>query len=132
MTTRILPIALPLIATVLLALIPMDNAHAESASGRWKGGWYSNSTGHNGPMRAKIWKVDQNNYRALFVGRFAKVVPFAYPARLQRVSGTNLYRSSTRLPLLGQYHMNATINGGRFNASYSSKRDRGTFRMSRR
>ncbi|OUT58333.1 MAG: hypothetical protein CBB71_13575 [Rhodopirellula sp. TMED11] len=132
MQTRMLWIVLSFIAATCLTLLPLSEAQAESASGRWKGGWYSNSTGHKGPMRAKIWKVDQNNYRAVFVGRFAKVVPFAYPARLQRVPGSNVYRSATRLPLLGQYQMNATIKGRQFNASYSSKRDRGGFRMSRR
>ncbi|OYP38529.1 hypothetical protein CGZ80_01940 [Rhodopirellula sp. MGV] len=102
-------------------------------SGRWIGSWTSQTSGHTGPLRARIRQVDSDTYRALFAGRFAVVVPFVYPAKLDRVPGTfDLYRSNTRLPLMGNYGMTARISGGRFNAVYSSKSDRGVFRMNRR
>lgn len=104
-----------------------------SPAGTWRGGWASRSTGHSGPMRARIRQVDHDTYRALFAGRFAGVIPFVYPATLKRVPGTcHRYQSSRRLPLLGPYRMTATITPQRFLAEFRSRNDRGTFSMSRR
>ena len=122
-----------LVAVFLFAIcFTLPNLHAANPSGRWVGSWSSSSTGHQGPLRARIRPVDSDTYRALFAGRFAKVVPFVYPAKLERVPGTcNCYQSSTRLPLLGEYRMTATITANRFNATFQGKRDVGQFRMSR-
>ena len=122
-----------LTAVVLLACIPSVSLVAGGPSGRWVGTWSSSSTGHNGPLRATIRQVDNDTYRAMFAGRFAKVVPFVYPAKLDRVPGTcNCFQSSTRLPLMGEYRMTAKISSGQFRATYHSKRDVGEFRMSAR
>jgi len=105
---------------------------AASPTGRWQGSWSSQSTGHSGPLKAHVRKVDHDTYRALFVGRFAGVIPFAYPAKLDRVSGTsNQYTSSQRLPLLGTYRMNATVTSSRIRANFRGGRDSGTFNLSR-
>lgn len=118
------------LAVCLGVCFEIDLAMADSPTGRWRGSWSSQTSGHKGPMRARIRQVDSNTYRALFVGRFAGVVPFMYPATLERVPGTqNCYQSSQRLPLMGTYRMTASISSGRFNANYRSRRDRGTFRM---
>ncbi len=118
---------------LLLGLVVLAApASAANPSGRWVGGWSSASTGHRGPLRARIRKVDHNTYRALFAGRFFKVLPFIYPAKLQRVPGTwNQYQSSTRLPLIGEYRMTATVTPHRFNAVFRSKKDQGYFQLSR-
>ncbi len=108
------------------------SACAANPSGKWKGNWSSQSTGHRGPLRARIRPTLDGNYRALFAGRFAKVIPFVYPAKLTRIGGTsNRYYSSMRLPFSGQYSMTATVTGNRFEATFRSRKDRGTFRMSR-
>lgn len=119
---------------LLLALFSMPalSVSAEDATGRWVGGWSSHTTGHAGPLRARIRPVGSDTYRGVFVGRFAKVVPFVYPARLTRVPGTSdRYQSSARLPLLGQYRMTATVSGNQFYATYRGRRDSGVFQMSR-
>lgn len=104
-----------------------------SPVGVWRGDWSSVSTGHQGPLRARIRQVDSHTYRAWFSGRFAGVIPFVYPSRLERVPGTaNRYRSSQRLPLMGNYQMTATVTPGRFDATFSSRNDRGMFRLTRR
>ena len=109
------------------------SAVAASPTGRWVGSWSSSTTGHQGALRARIRQKDADTYRALFAGRFARVVPFVYPAKLQRVPGTlDRYRSSTRMPLLGEYRMTAQISGNQFQAWYAGKRERGVFRMTRR
>ncbi len=105
---------------------------AASPAGRWRGSWSSQSTGHTGPLKAHIRQTDSDTYRAVFVGRFAKVVPFVYPAKLERVPGTcHSYSSSQRLPLLGEYRMTATVDAHRFHATFQGRKDRGTFDMSR-
>ncbi|MCA9136715.1 MAG: hypothetical protein KDB00_08150 [Planctomycetales bacterium] len=118
---------------LLLCLgLPSLTLEAASPAGRWVGTWTSSSTGHHGPLRARIRPVDSDTYRALFAGRFAKVVPFVYPAKLERVPGTcDCYKSTTRLPLLGEYRMTATVTANHFNATFGGKKDAGIFQMSR-
>jgi len=117
---------------VWLSLSLASVATAASPQGRWRGSWSSVTTGHQGPLRARIRPLDQDSYRAVFVGRFFKVIPFIYPATLDRVPGTgNQYRSSQRLPLLGTYRMSAVVTPNRFQAEFRGPRDRGIFRLSR-
>jgi hypothetical protein len=113
-------------------VVASSSLSAASPTGKWRGSWNSGSTGHSGPLKAHVRKVDHDTYRALFVGRFAGVIPFAYPARLDRVAGTaNQYTSSQRLPLLGTYRMNATVTSNRIRANFRGGRDSGTFNLSR-
>ena len=101
------------------------SANAASPAGSWRGTWSSQTTGHRGPMRARIRPIAPDTYRAIFVGRFAGVIPFGYPATLKRVAGTsNRYTSSQRLPLLGTYRMTASVTTGRFYATFQGKKDR--------
>ncbi len=121
---------LTLLATLSDSSLPAD---AASPAGVWKGRWTSQSTGHQGPMRARIRQLDENTYRAWFAGRFAGIVPFAYPTTLERVPGScNCFRSRQRLPLMGTYQMTAAISSGRFDARFRSRDDWGNFRMVRR
>ncbi|MAI74368.1 MAG: hypothetical protein CMM01_26205 [Rhodopirellula sp.] len=118
------------ILTTVVATSPTSSA--ASPTGKWRGSWNSGATGHSGPLKARVRQVDHDTYRALFVGRFAGIIPFAYPARLDRVSGTeNQYTSSQRLPLLGTYRMNATVTNSHIRAKFQGGRDSGTFNLSR-
>jgi len=117
--------------TVVASSTP-ELARATSPVGKWRGSWTSKSTGHRGPLRARIRRVDADTYRAVFVGRFFLVVPFAYPARLERIPGTaDRFSSRQTLPLIGTYHMNASVSPHRFHATFRSGNDQGTFNMSR-
>ncbi len=124
---------LAFVVTMLGSLVTTSPAlSAASPTGKWRGSWNSAATGHSGPLKARVRQIDQDTYRALFVGRFAGVIPFVYPARLDRVTGTdNQYTSSQRLPLLGTYRMNATVTNSRFHANFRGGRDSGTFNLSR-
>lgn len=120
------------IAFTVLTFFSFAWVDAGDPSGQWSGGWRSESTGHQGTLKARIRSVDNNTYRALFTGRFAKVVPFVYPAKLTRVPGTcDCYQSTTRLPLLGEYRMTASVKSNRFVATFRGRKDRGVFDMSR-
>lgn len=114
------------------AVVALNDAQAASPAGQWNGSWHSQPTGHKGTLRAKIRQTQPGTYQAVFYGRFAKVIPFIYPAKLQHVPGTcNCYTSSQRLPLLGTYKMSATVTDQRFYATFGGKKDAGTFDMSR-
>ena len=120
------------ITLVACLLLACATCQAGSPTGRWVGSWTSQSTGHHGPLRARIRQVDSNTYRAWFAGRFAKVIPFVYPAKLDRVPGTShQLQSSTQMPLLGEYKMRATVTRSHFHATYQGRNDRGVFEMSR-
>lgn len=102
-------------------------------SGVWRGYWHSDPTGHRGPINAKIRQVSPDRYEALFYGRFFVVIPFAYRATLTRVPGTaDLFHSSKQMPIVGNYQTTATIRDGHFDANFSSGKDTGVFRMTRR
>lgn len=134
------PLVIIAIATILLSLIcSSEKAFADPSDGRWKGEWKSEVSGHHGPLRARIRKLDSDEYRALFAGRFFKIIPFVYATKLHRVpqndssespSGERL-RSIQRLPLLGTYEMEAVVTKDKFHAEYKSKRDSGIFSLSR-
>lgn len=122
---------LRLIALTTLAVLTCFATESQAASptGSWRGSWSSQTTGHRGPLKAHIRQTGDGNYRAIFVGRFAGVIPFVYPARLERVPGTcNQYSAKQRI---GSYRMTATVSGNRFQARFRGRRDSGTFNMSR-
>ncbi|MEM6469394.1 MAG: hypothetical protein AAF802_07470 [Planctomycetota bacterium] len=120
---------------VLLAFFSLSLYNASDAadpSGKWRGRWSSQATGHSGVLRARIRQVDATTYRALFSGRFATVIPFVYPAKLTRVPGTySQFSSSTWFPGLGEYRMNATVTPNTFDAVFRGRSDSGRFQMSR-
>ena len=121
-----------LVFAVWFLLQGVSVSQASDPSGRWTGTWSSGATGHRGTLRARIRPVNDQTYRAIFAGRFAKVIPFVYPAKLTRVPGTyDRYESSTRLPLLGEYRMRASISANRFYATFQGRSDSGIFQMTR-
>lgn len=124
-----------LVCSCLLILILFvssgSKGQAESPAGTWKGRWNSTSTGHSGPLRARIWPDGNGGYDARFSGRFAWVVPFTYRAKLQQ-NTCGQWVSSRRMPIVGTYRTTATVAGGRFHASYAGGRETGTFEMIRR
>ena len=108
-------------------------AAADEPTGRWKGRWSSGTSGHSGPMRARVTPSSDGSYKAVFAGRFAVVVPFVYRAQLrptQSWDGT-VYVTEKKLPLLGSYRMNAIIPGNLFNANWSAAGDTGQVSMQR-
>jgi len=107
---------------------------AVDASGCWSGYWISCTTGHKGPISAKICKIGDTCYEAHFRGRFALINPFRYTATLQVTGheGDKLFLcSSRRLPLLGTFQMNAVATPTDFTADYSARDDQGRFIMKR-
>lgn len=105
-------------------------------SGSWNGSWNSHTTGHQGPLSASIRPATNGTYHANFQGKFFKVIPFRYQMQLQVVASgegfLELAGSKKLGPLMGYYSYRAVVQGDSFRATYSTKRDRGTFQMRRR
>lgn len=110
-------------------------ASAVDLSGSWSGSWQSCSTGHKGPLNACFTPCGDGAYRVEFTGRFFKVFPFRYSVVLRIVEDSGdsvtLAGSSFLGRLFGTFTYRATADGCRFDASYASRKDSGSFRMSR-
>ena len=113
----------------------VDSSFANEPSGVWRGRWYSQRTGHSGPVRAHITPVGEGRYEAKFSGRFAGVIPFAYRTPMVATSfdgaTTTLVASKKLGPLLGSYQMQAIQVGDQFQASFTAGKDTGSFQMNR-
>ena len=104
-----------------------------SAAGMWFGYWITDTNGHHGPIRATVTPA-ADGYDVRFVGRFAKVIPFAYRQHLDVVGTCGdsvLLHAERRLPLFGTFRMDATASGTAFDATFSSGRETGRFVLRR-
>ncbi len=124
-----------LLAAILTACIAAS-ACAQSPDGRgWKGEWVSETTGHHGPLKANVRPLSNGDYRVRYSGRFAKVIPFYYPATMRNAgtgpNGEIYLTNTTRMPFFGTFHADAVLTGTTFDSQYTSKRDSGRFTLSR-
>ncbi len=107
---------------------------AADLSGSWSGYWESDSTGHRGPLRCTLTKLDNGAYRANFSGRFFKIVPFRYSVDLDVVQDGDTVSLAGEQRLgrrLGDFHYNAEATCQDFIANYSSCKDNGRFVLTR-
>lgn len=126
---------LPFFLTVSALLIITPVAGASDPTGRWKGVWTSQSTGHHGPMRANIRQSQDGTYQARFSGRFAVVIPFTYKVELQpcydEYGNVHLSASKPLGPLLGSYSMHAISSGNSLTGAFNAAKDVGGIQMNR-
>jgi hypothetical protein len=126
------------LATLFLTVsnfLTASNADASDPTGRWKGEWTSQSTGHRGPMRANIRQSQDGTYQARFSGRFAVVIPFTYKVQLHprydEFGNVHLSASKPLGPLLGSYSMHAISSGSTLQGSFNAAKDVGAIKMNR-
>lgn len=104
-------------------------------AGNWCGYWVSCKNGHNGKLKATFCRLNKCQVQAVFVGSFAKILPFRYKATLDVVheeKGMIHLRGSHRLgPIMGTFTYEGTITADAFRATYRSKRDCGQWNMDR-
>ena len=115
-----------------LGFIPA--ASADDLSGSWSGYWASDSTGHRGPLRCTLTRIDSSTYRADFSGRFLKIVPFRYSVNLAVIQdGDTVILSGTHTlgRRLGDFTYQAEATSEDFVANYSSCKDQGRFVLTR-
>ena len=71
---------------LLAALGTASTVCAGELDGRWRhGSWTDTNTGHQDALRARFHQMEDGNYRVVFTGRFAKVVPFRFATALNVV-----------------------------------------------
>jgi hypothetical protein len=108
---------------------------AAELSGRWQGYWSSDSTGHRGPLRCTLTRLDETSYQADFSGRFFKLIPFRYSIVLTVISddGHTVQLSGSHYlgRRLGTFTYFAQATCDEFVASYESCKDCGQFVLSR-
>jgi hypothetical protein len=123
------------VATILGSFVLAAPAQATDLSGGWSGTWQSTGTGHKGPLNATFCQLNASQYQVNFSGRFFKLFPFHYSVVLNVVSddGQTVYLqgSSYLGKMFGTFYYNATVTNGCFNASYTSCKDNGWFRMTK-
>ncbi len=124
-----------LLAVPMLWCLFAGAAGAVDLSGSWSGSWQSCTTGHSGPLSARFTPCGDAAYRVEFSGRFFRIVPFRYTVVLDVVEDSGdavtLAGSSVLGRVFGTFTYRATADGCRFEASYSSRKDSGAFRMTR-
>ena len=109
-------------------------ADAADLSGQWAGRWNSYQTGHNGPLRCTLIKLDETSYQANFSGRFFKIIPFRYSVTLYVEQDGDVVTLSGQNYLgrrFGTFYYSAEADECSFTASYNSCKDSGEFVMSR-
>lgn len=135
MNRRRLLSTLSFAALSLTGAVGYSAAHASDLSGAWQGRWNSCTTGHNGILRATFCRISATQYRVDFRGRFFKVLPFRYSVVLNVVSeygDTVRLRGSSYLGRrFGTFHYDAVATACRFDATYTSCKDNGRFRMTK-
>jgi len=113
---------------------PPASAFAQDLSGCWHGTWDDCNSGHSGPLRATISKCDDQHYRAVFTGRFFKVIPFRFETVLEVTGQADdkvLLSGESRLGMFGTFRYSAEASSTNFTANYSSRRYEGQFLLSR-
>ncbi len=112
-----------------------QSASAQDLSGKWRGAWVSQSSGHRGKLNARMTQNNNGQYRAVFTGTFAKIIPFRYAVNLDVVgrNGNQLHLAGSKKlgPIMGEFRYSAVSDGCSFRASYSSKRDSGQWNLDR-
>jgi hypothetical protein len=119
---------------ILLAFVGSNwgnPVNAQSPAGKWRGEWKSQSTGHQGPMRANIRPQGDGTYSARFSGRFFVVLPFTYRVDLVP-TGWGGYSANKELgPLMGSYRMQTQFGSGAMSGRFQAAKDVGAVEMSR-
>jgi hypothetical protein len=126
-----------LVSTFCFVLIALSCQFSlgQDVSGNWSGRWHSAANNHSGKISATFCQSNHNTMRTQFRGTFAKVIPFRYTTNLTIASqspGLTVLSGSRRLPLGGEFNYYVTMTDQCFHGTFSSKRNRGTFIMSRK
>src|SRR5262245_50661239 len=111
------------LAIALIALGPVFGQDpccapcVDITGGGWSGRWTSCTTGHTGPLKARVIKKDCSHYRFIFRGTFRKIIPFRYAATLNVVGqqgDTILLAGQFPVPFYGTFHYDAEVTETHF------------------
>lgn len=118
---------------VLAVVLGGSSVFAGELDGRWRNGfWTDTNTGHEDVLRARFRQKSDGNYRVVFTGRFAKVIPFRFATTLHVVGHDGdkvIMTGEPRVLGFGRFSYEAVADAHTFNAKYSSRRWRGEFNL---
>jgi hypothetical protein len=108
---------------------------ADEITGAWEGSWVSEVNQHHGRLRALLTKDEAGIYQARFQATFLRVLSAGYTVPLQaaRQDGEFQLEGEQDLGWLsgGVYRYDGKASPTNFFCTYRSKKDHGTFRMTR-
>ncbi|MBI1833077.1 MAG: hypothetical protein HYR84_16680 [Planctomycetes bacterium] len=120
--------------TFALAAVVLATGSAAGAGeleGRWRHGyWTDANTGHEDVLRGRFRQQSDGNYRVVFTGKFAKVIPFRFATTLNVVGRDGdkvVMQGESRVVGFGRFTYNASADANHFSAQYDSRRWRGEF-----
>jgi hypothetical protein len=120
-----------LLAGLCAALACSPHLAAGELDGRWHDGyWTDANTGHEDVLRGRFRQTGDGNYRVVFTGRFAKVIPFRFATTLNVVGREEdkvYLAGESRVLGFGRFSYSAVADEHNFNAQYDSRRWRGEF-----
>ena len=120
---------------LLLTLGANAALHAgELDGGGWSGKWLDTNKGHEGPLHARFQEDCAGNYRVVFTGKFAKVIPFRFKTTLNVVGHDGdkiVMAGESRIAFFYRFSYNAVADANSFTAQYHSKRWTGEFNLCR-
>jgi hypothetical protein len=123
-------------ALFALPLILTGSAlYAGELDGRWRHGtWNDTKSGHEDALRGRFRQKDDGDYRVVFTGRFAKIVPFRFATTLKVVGNDGdkvILAGESRVAGIMRFSYRGVADGGNFDAQYHSRRWTGEFHLQR-
>ena len=122
------------LTALVFGFLVADTASAQEPQ-RFAGEWRSSSSGHHGPMRARLTPT-ADGYDMRVLGRFAAIIPFTYKTHLDVVGATPdgpILAAEKKLPLFGgSFKTTGVLTPSGFNAEYSAMKDSGRFTLAPR
>jgi hypothetical protein len=111
-------------------------ASEPAMAGAWSGTWKSAANGHQGPLRAILTPLDGDTLQARFRARFWGIMSYSYSLELKvepAAPGCWSFTGSSDLGWLagGVFECRGAASADEFRADFDSKRDHGTFTLSR-
>ena len=120
---------------LIAALLSSATGSAGELDGRWRNGsWTDTNTGHEDVLRGHFRERSDGNYKVVFTGRFAKVIPFRFSTTLNVVGREGdkvILAGESRIMGLVKFSYNGVADGCNFHADYCSRRWKGEFNLSR-
>lgn len=125
----------PAVAAQAGTTLPVPNLPGPNLSGKWVGTWDQPASGqqrrdHRGSLRVRLRHVGPGQYRGIFAGRFAVVIPYLYRADVTQYGHT--VSSTRRLGPLGNYSMRLSVSGNSMRGGWSAMGHRGNIQLRRR
>jgi hypothetical protein len=110
-------------------------AQPDHLSGRWKGSWKSDKSGHSGGLRAVVTRSGEDAYRAHFNATYALLFRFGYTMNMTAdVREDMTYVAGEEdlgKNLGGVYEYEGQADGRKFRLNYRTKNDYGHFTLTR-